>query len=195
MPSPLPRHAETIRKHSIWFIIYGVILILLGLFAIIAPGVATLAAELTFGWLLVIGGIIGLLAVIRAGTQEAGFWWNLLVSIVLLLAGISLLWQPIAGVLTLTIVLIAYLLATGIFKIPAAFRYRREGESGWVWMLLSALVDLALAIIILLGLPDSALWMLGLLVGVNFVFTGVAILMVALALRRWRKQDRPRPAG
>lgn len=189
MPSVLPRHADTIRKYSFWFIIYGAVLILLGLFAIFAPGVATLAAELMLGWLLLIGGIVGVIAIIRAGTSEPGFWWNLLTSIVFLLAGASLLWQPIVGMLTLTIVLAAYFIATGIFKIPAAFRYRHSGERSWGWMLFSALVDLALGIIIVLGLPGSAVWVLGLLVGINLFFTGVAILMIAVAMRRWAKAE------
>lgn len=187
MPSPLPRRAETIRKHSGWFMIYAAVLILLGLFALFAPAVATLSAELTFGWLLVIGGFAGLIAILRAGTSASGFWWSLLISIALLLAGASLLWRPIEGVMTLTIVLISYFIATGIFKIPAAFRYRSEGEGGWIWMLFSALVDLALGIIIFLGLPGSAFWVLGLLVGVNFLFTGVAVLMIAVSMRRWQK--------
>ena len=190
MPSPLPRHAETIRKHSLWFIIYGVVLILLGILALFAPGIATLAAELTLGWLLIIGGIIGLIAILRAGTAVAGFWWNLLVSIVFLLAGASLLWKPITGMFTLTVILAAYFIATGIFKIPAALRYRHGGEGGWGWMLLSAVVDLVLGIIIVLGLPGSAVWVLGLLVGVNFLFTGLAILMIAVAVRRLRRQER-----
>ncbi|HLS69808.1 MAG TPA: DUF308 domain-containing protein [Kiloniellales bacterium] len=194
MRSPLPRSAETIRKHSFWFIIYGVVLILLGIFAIIAPGVATLAAELLLGWLLIIGGIVGLIAIIRGGSGEPGFWWNLLISIVFILAGASLLWQPIVGMLTLTIVLAAYFIATGIFKIPVALRYRRADEKGWGWMLFSALLDLVLGVAIILGLPGTAIWVLGLLVGINFLFTGVAILMIALAMRRWRKQG-PRTAN
>jgi uncharacterized membrane protein HdeD (DUF308 family) len=183
MPVGLPAEPATLRKYSTWFIIYGVALIALGAFAIAAPGVATLAVELMVGWLLVFAGVFGLIAVFSAGRTAPGFWWNLLTSIIFLLAGIVLLARPVAGVITLTIILTAYLLAGGIIRIMLAFAYRTEIPSAWMWVLLSGIVDIVLALIIMAGFPGTAVWVLGLLVGVNLVMMGVALVMAAVSVR------------
>jgi uncharacterized membrane protein HdeD (DUF308 family) len=184
MPSGLSPRAETVRKYSTWFMIYGVVLVLLGAFAIIAPGIATLAVGLMIGWLLLIGGVIGVVAVFTAGTSAPGFWWNLITAIVYVLAGIALLWSPIAGAVTLTLILAAYLLAAGVAKVVMSLGYREAIRGAWGWMLLSGMVDIVLGGLIIVGLPLTGLWVLGLLVGINLVFTGVALVMAAVHARR-----------
>ena len=180
----MPAEAEAVRKHSTWFLIYGIVLIALGAFAIAAPNIATLAVELTVGWSLLLGGAFGLFAAMPAGKSAPGFWWNLLTSIVCILAGLVLLTRPMAGVVTLTIILTAYLLAGGIVRIMLAFGYRNEIPGAWMWVLLSGIVDIALALIIMSGMPGTAAWVLGLLVGINLLMMGVAIVMAALAARK-----------
>jgi uncharacterized membrane protein HdeD (DUF308 family) len=184
MPIGLPADSTSLRKHSTWFIIYGVVMILLGLCAILAPGVATLAFELLVGWLLLIGGALGLFAVISAGRSAPGFWWNLITAIVCILAGLSLLTRPLAGTLTLTIIVAAYLLASGVSQVLQAFQYRSEIPSAWTWVLISGLANLVLGLLIVSGLPGTATWVLGLMVGINLVMTGVAITMAAVCIRR-----------
>ena len=88
MPIGFPADADTLRKHSTWFIVYGAVMVLLGLFAIAAPDIATLTVTLMVGWLLLLGGGFGLFAVISGGTSAPGFWWNLLTAIVYILAGL-----------------------------------------------------------------------------------------------------------
>jgi len=180
MPVAFSVDPETLRKFKLWFKIYGVILILLGAASIILPGIATLATTITVGWLLIAGGIFGLISVFQSGTSSPGFWWNLLTALVCVLAGGVILFNPIKGVLTLTIVLAAYLLATGVTKGLMAFHYRNVIPQAWLWMLFSALVDIALGLIIFAGLPGSAIWVLGLLVGINLLFTGVALITAAI---------------
>jgi uncharacterized membrane protein HdeD (DUF308 family) len=184
MPIGLPADADALRKHSTWFIVYGIVMVALGAFAVLAPGIATLAVSLTIGWLLIIGGGVGLVAVFSSGRAAPGFWWNLITAIVCVLAGLSLLFRPVSGVITLTIILAAYLLASGIGHIMLAIGYRSEIPNAWVWMLLSGLVDIVLALIIISGMPGTAGWVLGLLVGINLLMMGFAILMAALAVRR-----------
>ena len=184
MPIGVTADSASLRKHSTWFILYGVLLVLLGVFAIVVPGVATLAVEIMVGWLLLLGGAFGLFAVISSGRQAPGFWWNLITAIVCMLAGLSLLTQPLIGILTLTILLAAYLFASGFAHIVQAIEYRRAVPSAWIWMLVSGIVDLVLALIIVLGLPGTATWVLGLLVGINLVMTGVALTMAAVCVRR-----------
>ena len=184
MPIGLPADADVLRKHSTWFITYGVIMILLGAFAIVVPGVATLAVTLMVGWLLLLSGAFGLFAVISGGARAPGFWWNLLTTAVYFLAGLAVLTRPITGVLTLTIILAAYLLAGGVFRIMMGMGYRAHAPGAWFWLLLSGIVDIVLAFIIMSGLPDTAIWVIGLLVGINLLMMGFSILMVALAVRR-----------
>jgi uncharacterized membrane protein HdeD (DUF308 family) len=184
MPVGLPADTATLRKHSTMFVAYGVIMIALGLFSIAAPNLATLAVELMVGWLLLLGGAFGLFAVISGGASAPGFWWNLLTSIVYVLAGLALLTRPMAGIITLTIILAAYLLAGGVSRIILALGYRAQIPGAWSWVLISGLVDIALAFIIMSGLPGTATWVLGLMVGINLAMMGFSILMIALAVRR-----------
>lgn len=180
MPVAFSVDPETLRKFKLWFKIYGGILILLGAIAIILPGIATLATTITVGWLLIAGGIFGLISVFQSGTGSPGFWWNLLTAILCVLAGGVILFNPIQGVLTLTIILAAYLVASGIAKAFMAFHFRSSIPKAWGFMLFSALVDIALGVIIFAGLPGSAIWVLGLLVGINLLFTGVALITAAI---------------
>lgn len=189
MPPALTFDAETIRMHSLWFMIYGIALIVLGAVAIIAPGIATLAVEVMIGWLLLIGGIFGVVAALTGSSAAPGFWWSLITAVLYVLAGIALLWSPLAGALTLTIILAAYLLAAGIAKIVLALRYKDAMAGAWGWMLFSGILDAALAVIIIAGLPLAALWVLGLLVGINLLFTGVALVMAAVHVRRLAPAD------
>lgn len=184
MSMGLPYEVAALRKHATWFIVYGVIVIALGVFSIAAPMIATLAIALTVGWLLLLGGGIGLFAAISSGTRALGFWWHLIISIVYLLAGLSLLTSPILGAVTLTVVLAVYLIVGGVVRLMMAFGYRGHASSAWLWLAISGAVDILLAAIIISGLPGTATWVLGLLVGINLLMMGFAILMVALAARR-----------
>jgi uncharacterized membrane protein HdeD (DUF308 family) len=87
------------------------------------------------------------------------------------------------GVLSLTLVLIAFFVIEGIASIMFALDHKRELSGRWGWMLASGIIDLILATIILTGLPGSAAWALGLLVGINMVFGGSALIAMALYAR------------
>lgn len=183
MPTAMPMSADTLRKYSIWFLFYGILLIVLGIGAVAAPGIATLATEIFVGWLLVAVGIFGLIAVFSAGKSASGFWWNLFTSAVYLLAGLSLLYRPAIGVLTLTLILAAYLFAGGVGKLVMAFGYRTQIPKAWLWVLVSGIVDLVLGFVIVAGLPGTAGWVIGLMVGINFLMMGIAIVVCALSCR------------
>jgi len=171
--------------HDHWglFLAEGIILVILGLIAIVIPPLATLATTILIGWLFVISGIAGLIMTFRA-RHTPGFWWALLSAVIALIAGGLLLWQPLVGVLSLTFVLIAFFLIDGVLSIFLAIEHRRELVGRWGWILVSGIVDLVIAGIIWAGLPGTAAWALGLLVGIDLVFGGAALIMVALAARR-----------
>jgi uncharacterized membrane protein HdeD (DUF308 family) len=184
VPAGLPSDAATLQKCGTWFLVYGIVMMLLGVLAIALPGLATLAVEITVGWLLLLGGVFGLVAVFSTGRDMPGFWWDLLTAIVCVLAGLLLLVRPAAGILTLTLLFTAYLLAGGAARIGLAFGYRNELPGAWGWMLASGLIDIVLALIILSGMPGTAVWVLGLLVGINMLMMGFAIVMAAVAVRK-----------
>lgn len=188
MPA-IPMQADTIKKYSTWFTIYGIALIVLGAVSILAPGIATLATSIMVGWLLLASGLFGLVAVISTGRSQTGFWWHLLTAMLYTVAGIAMLWNPVAAVLTLTIVLAAYLLATGALKIFVAFGYRDAIPGAWIWMLLSAAIDILLGIMIVAGLPGTATWVIGLMVGINLLFTGIALTIAANCCRGMTAAD------
>ncbi|MBV8752359.1 MAG: HdeD family acid-resistance protein [Hyphomicrobiales bacterium] len=186
--TPNPRNVQAalgraLHEHSGLFLAEGIILVLLGLIAIVVPPLASLAVTLVIGWLFVISGIAGLIMTFQA-RHAPGFWWALLSAVVAIVAGGLLLWQPLVGVLSLTFVLIAFFLVDGILSIFLAIEHRRELVGRWAWILVSGIVDLVIAAIIWAGLPGSAAWALGLLVGIDLVFGGTALIMVARAARR-----------
>jgi uncharacterized membrane protein HdeD (DUF308 family) len=112
-----------------------------------------------------------------------GFWWSLISAVLAVGAGIILLTRPVQGTLTLTIVVGAYFLAEGVATIMYALEHRRELSERWSWLLVAGLMDILIAAVIISGLPGSALWAIGLLVGINMVFGGATLIGMALAAR------------
>jgi uncharacterized membrane protein HdeD (DUF308 family) len=171
-----------IRAHWKLFLIEGIVLVVLGFAAILVPPIATLAFELVIGWLFLISGVVGLITTFYM-RNAPGFWWSLLSAVVGIAAGLVLLRWPISGTLSLTFVLIAFFAIEGILTIMYALDHRNQLSSRWGWMLASGIVDLVLAGIIFAGLPGSAAWALGLLVGINMVFGGTAMIGMAMAAK------------
>jgi uncharacterized membrane protein HdeD (DUF308 family) len=112
-----------------------------------------------------------------------GFWWSLISAVLAIAAGLILLAMPVQGTLTLTIVVGAYFLAEGVATIMYALEHRRELSERWSWLLVAGIMDLLIAAIIITGLPGSALWAIGLLVGINLLFGGSSLIGMALAAR------------
>ena len=175
--------ASAIHEHWVLFLIEGIVLLILGVVAILVPLIATLAFTILVGWLFLISGIVGLIATFWA-RNAPGFWWSLISAVIGILAGLALLTSPVVGALSLTLVLVAFFIIEGIASIMYAIDHRRQLTSSWFWMLLSGVIDLILAAIILAGLPGTAVWALGLLVGINMLFGGAALIAMALAARQ-----------
>jgi uncharacterized membrane protein HdeD (DUF308 family) len=173
---------QTIRHHWVLFLCEGIALVVLGLLAILLPTLASLAATALFGWILLLSGIIGLIATFRA-RHAPGLWWSLLSALLGIAAGVLLLGWPVRGLFSLTAVLIAFLLIEGVLSIFYALEHRKGLSGRWGWMLASGVVDLVLGVILFAGLPGTAAWALGLLIGVNMIFGGWALILMALDAR------------
>jgi uncharacterized membrane protein HdeD (DUF308 family) len=171
-----------IRRHWGLFLTEGILLFILGVVALATPVVASIAATLIFGWILLLSGVIGLITTVRA-RHAPGFSWALVSAILGIVAGALLLMSPLQGLFSLTAVLIAFLFLEGILSILYAIEHRRGMSGSWSWMLLSGIVDLVLGGILLAGLPGTAVWAIGVLVGINLIMGGSALTAMALAAR------------
>ena len=176
------RMSAAVREHWKAFLIEGILLVILGLAAMILPPLASLAVTILLGWMFLISGIAGLALTFWARAMP-GFWWSLFSAVLALVAGIVLLAQPVQGTVTLTIVVGAYFLAEGVVTIMYALEHRKELSERWGWLLTAGIMDILVAGIIIAGLPGSALWALGVLVGINMLFGGATLIGMALAAR------------
>ncbi len=174
--------ATSLHEHWVMFLVEGIILVVLGLLAIVVPPIATLAVEILFGWLFLVSGVVGLVTTFWM-RQAPGFWWALLSAVLGIGAGIVLLAWPLSGVLSLTLILIVFFTIEGVASIMYALEHKRELSGRWGWMLASGGVDLILAAIIFAGLPGTAAWAIGLLVGINMIFGGSALIAMAVHAR------------
>jgi uncharacterized membrane protein HdeD (DUF308 family) len=175
--------SAAVREHWKAFLIEGIVLVVLGLAAMIVPPLASLAVTIFLGWMFLISGVVGLAMTFWARGMP-GFWWSLISAALAVGAGLILLAQPVQGVLTLTIVVGAYFLAEGVATIMYALEHRRELSERWQWLLVAGIMDLLIAAVIIVGLPGSALWAVGLLVGINLLFGGASLIGMALAARK-----------
>ncbi|HZT48803.1 MAG TPA: HdeD family acid-resistance protein [Hyphomicrobiaceae bacterium] len=164
-----------------WFLALGIVLVIAGAVAILFPLLSTIATKIMLGWIFLVSGV---LIVIHAFSikQWRGFLWGLLVGALYIVAGAWLAFLPFTGIITLTILLAALFLAEGVLEVVMATRVRPH--EGWVWLLLSGLVAIAVGVLIAYELPSSAAWAIGLLAGINLLSTGMSFIVLALAGRR-----------
>jgi uncharacterized membrane protein HdeD (DUF308 family) len=177
------RMSAAVREHWKAFLFEGILLVVLGLAAMIVPPLASLAVTIFLGWMFLISGVAGLVLTFWA-RKMPGFWWSLFSAVLAIAAGIVLLAKPVQGTLTLTIVVGAYFLAEGVATIMYALEHKKELSERWGWLLTAGIMDILVAGFIIAGLPGSALWALGLLVGINMLFGGATLIGMALAAKK-----------
>jgi len=175
--------ASALHEHWVLFLVEGVVLLVLGASAIALPVLATVAFTIILGWLFLVSGVIGLFTTIWM-RGAPGFWWSLLSAVLGIVVGLLLLASPLRGAVSLTLVLVAFFVIEGVATIMFALDHKRELSGRWAWMLVSGIIDLVLAVMIFAGLPSSAAWAIGLLVGINMVFGGAALIALSLDARK-----------
>ncbi len=176
------RHLDIheLHKNLGWYIAFAIAMMILGILAIVAPVAATFAVERLAGIAFAVGGILLVIHAFKWRISER-FFFTFILGAIYFAFGIFLLAYPLGGTLTLTMMLGAFLFVSGVIKIVNAFRI--HPSSIWGWVLLSGLISLFLSIVILAGMPLTALWVVGLIVGIDIMFGGLAMLMVMLAVR------------
>ncbi len=177
-----PSTLRGIARESIgWSIALSTALILVGLFAILAPLLAGVALTGILGWLLILVGA-GHLWLAWHVRGAGAHIWEAVIGLAYIVAGIFLLFHPIVGLVGITAILGGYLLIRGIFELIAGLSMR--GVGGNVWLLINGAISLILAFLIWRHLPYSADWFIGTLIGFALLFTGISRLAVALTARR-----------
>jgi len=174
---------SAIHEHWVLFLVEGIVLVVLGGAAIVLPVIATITFTILIGWLFLISGAVGLITTLWMHNRVPGFGWSLLSALIGIIAGVLLLIWPLTGVLSLTLVLGAFFVVEGVASIMYAFEHRNQLSGRWGWMLVSGIIDLIIAAIIIAGWPGTAAWALGLLVGINLLFGGAALIGMAFAAR------------
>ena len=174
--------SDALRANWKLFLFQGIVMLILGILAVAEPALATVAVDIYIGWLFLISGIVGLVAMFSARDFPA-FLWTLITAALAMAVGVMLIWKPAEGAVSLTVVLTAFFIAEGIFQIIGSFTYRDVIPSSWGWMLASGIADLLLAAIIILNWPVSAAWTIGLIVGINLITSGTAIVFTAIEAR------------
>ena len=170
-----------VRQASTLSLLWGVLLICLGVLAVGSPMVAALAVNVFVAWLIVVAGVVHV--VVAFHTREAGsVIWRLLVGLAYICFGGYLIARPALGVASLTLVLASLFLVEGIFNIVMYFKVRSMVRATWI--LLDGIVTLLLGLMIYMQWPSSSAWAIGTLVGVSMIFSGVTRVMVSLAVRK-----------
>jgi uncharacterized membrane protein HdeD (DUF308 family) len=172
---------RSLKEHWQMFLVQGILLVILGALAIAVPAVASVAVAAFVGWLLFFAGAIRTVALVRA-PHMPGYWPSLTLAILTAILGLVIALFPLEGVFTLTMLLTAYFILHGISSFALGFAIR-EHTGRWVLMLLGGLIDLGLAALVIAGWPGTGAIILGVYVGINFLFTGFALISAALDAR------------
>ena len=168
---------HTAHIHRSLYLFEATLFILMGILAIAIPNLFTYSIELIIGILFLVGGLVKGIRTLKAG-QTAGVTCSVLTSLLAIAVGVLLLAYPLTGMLTLTLILAAFFFVDGIINVALSFCVRPQ--KSWGWLLFSGIASIMLACIIWSGLPGSAGWVIGLIVGINLLLVGFSLLFLTL---------------
>jgi len=171
---------DAIRANAGVAIAIGVIMLIAGIAALAAPAVAALSITIMVGFTLAVSGISQCVLAFRAGAFGQGLM-IFVVGALMAFAGFYMISQPVAGVASLTILLMAYLLATGILEIGVAFQLRPA--TGWGLQLTNGILTLLLGVLLWQQFPLAGIWAIGVLFGLKMIFSGGALIAIGRAVR------------
>ncbi len=179
LANQLRHDLAALRGNWFWFVLLGIALLLLGGVALGAVGIATLATVAMLGVLLLVSGLFEIVGAFWT-RRWSGFFLHLLSGVLSVVVGALFLRVPLDAMLALTLLLACLLMVSGIFKVVSALSHR---FAMWGWTLVSGILDVLLGVLIWQGWPESALWVLGLFLGITLIFRGVNWIALGLALR------------
>lgn len=172
-------------------LVLGIVQVIGGAFAIAVPVAASLAAALVFGAVLLVLGVLQVVHALSVRKSKLVFL-HLLGGLLYVATGALVIWFPVSGAISLTLLVAALLIADGVIRCVLAYRLRPA--QGWGWFLCAGMASAAVGILLLVGWPLTGLWALGLLLGVNLLFVGVTNSALAVAFRTSvARESRPAP--
>ncbi len=180
-PTPTPRlpDLEAIRHHAGWYIVLGVLLVILGIFALTVPFLFTAAAVLLLGFVLMVGGVSEVIHAFYV-RRWGRFLLDLLIGVLYFIVGLMLVIKPLVGAIGLTLLIAVFLIVEGISRIMAAFALHYHG---WGWSVVSGIISVLLGALIWAKWPFDTFWVIGVFVGIDLLFAGWSYIIVALAAR------------
>ncbi len=182
-PAADAREMQMLSGRSLRVSVLGAMLVLVGVFALSFPVMATVNSAVVFGVLLITGGLLQL-----GGAFCAKGWSGVLTTVLggllCLFMGVVLIDRPVMAAAELTLVLAIFMVASGLVRLVAALILR---FSGWGWTLLNGVITLFLGVLIWRHWPGDGLWVIGVLVGIELVFCGWSLVMLGLAVRSLAK--------
>lgn len=164
-----------------WFLVLGILLIIVGVLAIGSAVVATLVSVVFLGWLLIIGGIMQIIAAFGVRERHHHLFLQLLLGILSVVVGFLLVRDPATGAVSLTLILAVYFVVSGAFRIGASIG---RHYANWGWSLFSGIVTFVLGVLVWWQLPVIAFWFLGFAVGLDMILHGWSWITMSLVARR-----------
>ena len=172
---------EASKKASGWSMLWGILMLVCGILAISVPLASSIGIVIVLAWLILFAGIFHLIFAFQSHSI-GGFLWKLLLAIVYGAAGVYMLMNPLLGVISLTLLLAVFFLFEGVLEIAFYFKIRGASNAGWV--LFDGIVTLILGFLIWRRWPSSSVWVIGTLVGISLIFSGISRIMLSSAVRR-----------
>lgn len=185
---------KVLESHAGTLLFMGAAMVVLGVIAIFGPGIVTVSSVILLGSVLIAAGIVEFIQSFRVAREEhkGRVLFNVMSAIVYLLAGATMLWRPVAGALSLTLLISAYLIVSGVINIAHGSRHRKEKE--WGWFIFGGLLDVILGALIAAGWPSTGLWVIGLFIGVELLTYGSAWIATSIGIRHKAKELQQRAA-
>lgn len=168
-----------VRHWGLW-LLFGIILMIIGLILLSTPVITTLATVFVFGSLLIVAGIVHFITAFLE-KNSSHLWLHLVIAAFTFIVGLLMILHPGVTVVALTLLIAAYFLSSGLFRIMGALISRFEG---WGWYLFNGLISLLLGILILFHWPSASLWVIGLFIGIDFLFAGLSLIMISLFTKK-----------
>lgn len=180
MPGLPPELREALSKNWKLLLAGGIISVVLGAIAIIIPPLASVTITILVGIILLVGAVGMVAEALSRGTTGHRIW-SAILAVLYVIAGVWLLINPAEGTITLTWVLVIFFLVIGLFRLVAGIQGRGAGVPNAGWMIVNGLLSIAIAVLVLVELPSSAAWAIGLLVGIQLLFDGFMLIATAMA--------------
>ena len=183
---------ETVRRHSLWYLIQGGLMVIGGVLALLYPVISSVAVVALLGWVLIISGIAQGISIIGARSVPH-FWLQMISAALSIIVGLLFLSNPGDGLLTITFLLIVFFMVEGISKVIFALTIRPFPN--WGWVLGAGVVGIVIALILWASMPVTAIWLLGVLLGIQLIVEGAALGYLAWQVRTGGKVPKPAAAA